>query len=274
MTATHVIETTARDDRDVRVRTRQRPPHTLPVPARLHDNAQFHHDPVVLAAIEGHQGALNAAAALVDRVEDTYWTLAGVLYEIDDKGLYRDKGCQDFKEYAERELGIGYQKARQFVQIYRTFRELNIYHQRLSEIGWTKVRDIGRLVGNNDLGDSMDEIMAFAEAHSRADTVGHIKRTYISASEERVRETKFVVRATGPAADVIDRAVARAKRLAEEDTNNKADNNKAFEWICGEWSEYTEGIELSLEEYVTILFGRFGEEAVLAHFRERSRTED
>ncbi len=120
MTATHVIETTARDDRELKVRPRQRPPHTLPVPARLHEHTQFHHDPVVLAAIEGYDGALCAASALVDDVEGTYWVLAGVLYEIDRTGAYRDADCQDFKEYAERELGIGYQKARQFVQIYRT----------------------------------------------------------------------------------------------------------------------------------------------------------
>ena len=112
MPAKQRIEGTARDDREVAVRTRQRPPHTLPVPARLHDIPPFHHDPVVLAAIEGHQGALKAAAALVDRVEDTYWTLAGVLYEIDRTGAYRDAGCQDFKDYAESSLGIGYQKAR------------------------------------------------------------------------------------------------------------------------------------------------------------------
>ena len=271
MPNTHVIVTTARDDRDVRVRTRQRPPHTLPVPARLHDNAPFRHDPVVQAAIEEHQGALNAAAALVDRVEDTYWTLAGVLYEIDKAGAYRAAGCEDFREYTERELGISYQKARQFVQIYETFRKLNIDHQRLVQIGWTKARDIGRLVGqlvaNDDLGNSMDEIMAYAEEHNRADTVEHIKSTYISASAERVREIKFVVRATGSAADVIDRAVERAKLFME----GQVSNSLAIEWICGEWSNLTEGIELSLEEYVTILFDRFGEEAVLAHFRGRSR---
>lgn len=268
MTATNVIERTALADGDVRVRTRQPPPHTLPVPARLNDSPPFHHDPVVLAAIEGHQGALNAAAALVDRVEDTYWKLAGVLYEIDDKGLYREKGCADFKEYAERELGIGYQKARQFVQIYRTFRELNVDHERLSEIGWTKVRDIGRLVANNDgLRDRMDEIMAFAEEHNRADTVNHIKSTYIAASAERVRQIQFTIRATGDIADVIERAMTRARTLVEE-----GNNSKAFEYICGEWSNLTEGIELSLEEYVAILFDRFGEEAVLAYFRERSLT--
>ncbi len=271
MPAKQRIEATARDDREVAVRTRQRPPSALPVPARLHGpaDAPFRHDPVVQAAIEEHQGALNAAAALVDRVEDTYWTLAGVLYEIDDKGLYRDADCRDFKEYAERELGIGYQKARQFVQIYRTFRKLDINHERLALIGWTKVRDVGRLVGNNGLGEYMDEIMAYAEAHSRADTVGHIKSTYIPASAERVREIRFVVRATGDVADVIERAMTRARSLVDE-----GNNGKAFEYICGEWSNLTEGIELNLEESAAILFDRFGEGAVLAHFRERSRTEN
>lgn len=272
MQTTHTIETTACDDRELAVRARQRPPHALPVPARLHDSPPFRHDPVVLSAIAQHQGALHAASALVDDVEGTYWVLAGVLYEIDATKAYRDAGCQDFKEYAERVLGVGYQKARQFVQFYRTFRKLNIDHQRLARIGWTKVRDIGRLVGqlvaNDDLGDSLDEIMAYAEAHNRADTVGHIKTTYISAlaDGERVREIRFMVRATGDVADVIERAMTRAKRLVEE-----GNNSKAIEYICGEWSNLTEGIELSLEESVTNLFRRFGEEAVLAHFRERSR---
>ena len=271
MQATNAIQRTAREDGAARVRTRQRPQGGLPVPARLNDSPPFHHDPVVLAAIEDHDGALNAASALVDRVEDTYWTLAGVLYEIDRTGAYRDAGCQDFKDYAERVLGVGYQKARHLVQIYRTFRELNIDHERLAQIGWTKVRDIGQLVAQNDgLKDRMDEIMAFAEEHSRTDTSEHIKNTYIAASADRVREIKFVVRATGSAADVIDRAVERAKLLMEGPDNNSL----AIEWICGEWSNLTEGIELSLEEYVAILFDRFGEEAVLAHFRERSRTED
>ncbi len=126
---------------------------------------------------------------------------------------------------------------------------MNIYHQRLSEIGWTKVRDIGRLVGNHGLGCSMDEIMTYAEEHSRTDTVDHIKSTYISASEEQVREIKFVVRATGSAADVIDRAIERAKLIMEGQGNNSL----AIEWICGEWSNLTEGIELSLEESVSIL---------------------
>ena len=271
MQSTNAIHRTARDDQDIAVRARRRPPHALPVPARLHESPPFHHDPVVLAAIEDHQGALHAASALVDRVEGAYWVLAGVLHEIDTTKAYREAGCIDFREYTERVLGIGYQKARHLVQIYKTFRELNVDHQRLSKIGWTKMRDIGRLVANNDdLRDHMDEIMAYAEAHSRAETSKHIESTYIPASKERVRQTKFVVRATGSAADVIDRAVERAKLFMEGPDNNSL----AIEWICGEWSNLTEGIELSLEEYVAILFDRFGEEAVLAHFRERSRVED
>jgi hypothetical protein len=109
--------------------------------------------------------------------------------------------------------------------------------------------------------------MAYAEEHNRPDTVDHIKGTHVSAPAGGDRQIRFMIQATGDAVDVVERAMRHAKRLAEKD-----DNNTAFEYIVGEWLNMTEGIELSLEEAVRVLVRRFGEEAVAAHVRERSRT--
>ena len=132
---------------NVSVRTRRRLTNNVPV--QNDASASFVHDAEV-ANIIRDQDPLEAAKSLHDSVKQTYFTLGGVLYEIDETKAYIRAGYDDedgFRAYVEAELGIRYHKARYLVRTYKTFSTLGFDRDRLAEIGWTKAREIARLDG-------------------------------------------------------------------------------------------------------------------------------
>ncbi len=212
------------------------------------------HDAEVKELLAGKGGALAAAKALVADVDNTYYSLGGVLHEISEKNAHvkagYEAGLKGFQAYVEAELGTDYRKARYLVAIYTKFRALNISRKRLAQIQWSKAKELARLE-LDDLRDNFDELVEYASNNTRDDLISHIKSTYVVANRdgaERVHKVKMVFVMVGDAATMVERALGEAK-----DAIGDADQAKCLEHICGEWLNMSEGVPGQFEDVAALI---------------------
>lgn len=208
------------------------------------------------------QDALAAAKALVNRVEENYFTLGGVLHHIYVEGLHKAAGFdgkRGFAMYVEKELGVAYRKAMYLIEIYQTFRILGVDEQRLGEIGWSKAKELKRVrdsMGDERLLGDFDSLVDFAKGHSREELISHLKDTYVTGQTgtgtERVRKSQVRLSLFADQAETFQRATEAAKRLTGSD-----DLAVQVEHIMGEWLQMTEGVELDIETALRALETRF-----------------
>lgn len=123
----------------------------------LADEGQF---PTIDTLLHG-EDPLKAAARLVERQDRDDFTLGGVLSHIQRYNLHCTlgySGTSDFQQYIEQELGVKYRKARYLISIYECFSKLGLDEQRLSAMGWSKAKELVRVVNK----DNFDALADFA----------------------------------------------------------------------------------------------------------------
>lgn len=213
---------------------------------------------------EDRAASLIAAKSLVNRVDETYYTLGGVLSYIKDTGVYKSLGFdgkRGFADYVKAELGIDYRKAQYLIAVFDTVQEAGLNESRLSEIGWSKAIQIMRVgdVSMDRLGEDFDGLIEFAKANSRDDLITHIKTTYegiatrAPSTGEGTKVNTLTFKASAEEAEQMERALANAKRLAGSD-----DANAALRYILNDWMMMTEGTDIDLETAVATVEARFG----------------
>ncbi|QIG76126.1 hypothetical protein EVC24_105 [Rhizobium phage RHph_I4] len=216
------------------------------------------------------QSALEAAKLLVNRSEQTDFTLGGVLHNIYVTGAFKSigyDGKRGFSDYVEQELGVQYRKARYLITIYTTFAQVfrakGITEDDLLKLGWSKAKELARIPVNK-LVEDYDKLIAMAidKEKSRDDLITHIKENYeVVQREEVVKAIDLKFRLVADAADVVNQALEKAKGLAGEG----ADLNKALEYMAGDWlntaaSEST----MSLQDLIDLASAQFGVTLVAA----------
>lgn len=211
--------------------------------------------------------ALAAAKQLVQQSEETYFTLGGVLTHIYNEGLHKLAGFdgkRGFADYVERELNLQYRKAMYLIGIYTYFRSLGVDERRLSEIGWSKAKELV----NKVTAEAFDEVVDYAAEHSREELKAYITTNTASAGDgtsgETVVKKRFVFTLFGDQAEGVERALASAGSGIEGEPANK--QSLAFEMIVAEWAMSNENVEVTLEQAVEALRTRFGDEAIAEHF--------
>lgn len=212
-----------------------------------------------VAALLAEKDALEAAQELVNRAEETDFTLGGVLSHIQREGIYQRLGYdgkRGFEDYIEKHLGVKYRKARYLIRTYEYFSTLGIDEKRLAAIGWSKAKELVGVATK----ENFDELMTFAEdkSHTRDDLIEHIRTTYKSAEagegqrQEKAKQTVLTFRLFNDQSETVNRALTAAKAQAGTD-----DPNAALEFICGEWSMMSENNEMTLEEAVRMVEARY-----------------
>jgi hypothetical protein len=207
--------------------------------------------------------ALDAAKMLVERVEETYYTLGGVLADIYEQGIYKSVGYdgkRGFADYTQAELGIQYRKAMYLIDIYQRMQTLGLDDTRLREIGWSKAKELLRFA----TAENFDDLVDYAKDHTREQLVEHLKTTQVSDGSDgtaggTVKKTKLSFALFADQAETVTRAIDAAKNMAGSD-----DPNQALEYICAEWSQMTESVEVPLEDAIAHLQAKYGVSLVVA----------
>jgi hypothetical protein len=208
-----------------------------------------------VAMVLSEQDALEAAEALAVKAEETYFTLGGVLAHIYYGDIYKRAGFngkRGFEEYVEQRLNINYRKAMYLIDIYTTFRRLGVDEKRLSQIGWSKAKELTKHATK----ENFEELVEIADTKSRAELQEYIRSELVNPSNEtgeRVRRTtmKFVLFADQ--AESVTRAINLAKERVGSDNENQA-----LEYIAIEWLTQNEGVEVSLEDAMRALEAKYG----------------
>ncbi|WP_156026309.1 hypothetical protein [Xanthobacter sp. 91] len=201
---------------------------------------------------------LKAAARLVERQDRDDFTLGGVLSHIQRYNLHCTlgySGTSDFQQYIEQELGVKYRKARYLISIYECFSKLGLDEARLSAMGWSKAKELVRVVNK----DNFDALADFAQSHSRRELIEHLRANYMESNDDtrsasaRPKKTKLVLSLHNDQATTVTRALEAAKQQAGTD-----DLNVALTFACAEYSLMCENLSLTLEETLELIRVRFG----------------
>lgn len=86
-----------------------------------------------------------------DMVESGYIKLAGYLYKIYHDKTYATWGFNSFEEYVDKELSIGYRKSLYLIDFESKSLLFNIDPARFEKIGWTKARELLRILDYNNV---------------------------------------------------------------------------------------------------------------------------
>ena len=227
-------------------------------------------DRAIASSSAEHQDALDAAKSLVQQVDNTYFSLGGVLAQIKDEGIHETIGYggeRGFADYVETELQLEPRKAQYLMKIYRTFAELDVDQKRVSEIGWSKIRELTR-IPTDRLKSDLDELLVYACEHTRNELLEHVRAEYGSAGDGGNQASRMVRRSFllfADQAEIVDRALSVAGALGETDKPYQA-----LEHICCEWSQMTEGVEVDLQDAIATLEARYG---VVIRYDEASASE-
>ena len=230
-------------------------------------------DQMVDDTIHEHHDAIAAAKALIERSEQTYLMLGGVLHHIYENNLHKAEGYagkRGFQEFVAKELGIEYRKAMYLMSNYRVFRELSLdaeRNEKLMAMGWSKAKEIAAIARlrdpetNEEYGVAaveahFDELADYAVEKTRDELTAKIKSDFVDMREgERIAITKFAFKLVGEAGETCKRAIQHAKSQMPEES---ASDSMAFEVVCGEYINMTEGTEQTLEEAIALVENRFG----------------
>lgn len=208
--------------------------------------------------ILAEQDALAAAQSLVDRAEQTDFTLGGVLRHIHETGAFKSigyEGKRGFVDYCEQTLGIAYRKAHYLMTIYTAFAMIGADEEKLQQIGWSKAKELAR-IETGKLKKDFDSLIGKATEMTRNDLTAFIKKTYKVTTRgggDQVALTSFSFRLAEEDAEMVNSALTEAKTMTGED-----DLNKAFAYIVGDWRNTGTGTDMSLDDTIELMVAKFG----------------
>lgn len=198
-----------------------------------------------------------------DMVELGYMKLARCLYDIYYQGAFRTWEYNSFEDYVDSEIQINYRKAMYLVEIYNKAVMLNMDMQRLENIGWTKARELIKVV---DL-DTVDDWLEIAEDSTYKEltfkvNVERDKKEDRASIADSVPSTTTITLRLGEAENaIIQEAVEQSASLINTDDLALALTN-----ICQEWIELKGivPIQTSLEDRIELLEQIYGQRLVVA----------
>lgn len=165
----------------------------------------------------------------LNAVEKSYLELAKLINEAYHQQFYREKwGYETFDEYCRTELDMAYRSAINFVHIWDKVLELNLPHEEVEKLGWTKMKDLVNVMDDENYKEwiesaktmSTRELTEAVRVSRRKDTTGAPSTTTMTFKMEESE------------ARVVQDAIEEAKMLC--DTDNAV---VALEMICQDWLE-------------------------------------
>lgn len=194
-----------------------------------------------------HEDIRQKVLDLRDKVEESYWDLSQVLYEVYGKSYYLEWGFGSWQQYVEQELDYKLRKAQYLISIQDWFSKMNESVQDwVKKLGWTRAKELVGIVTNENLeewrakveGKTVKEIIDLIQNRPQGsdDNVelkdgpsgGDDKDIPIRVSFKLFREQKANV----------DRALDLAMRMAES-----SKPGHAIDLICTDFLSTNAGID-------------------------------
>jgi hypothetical protein len=131
---------------------------------------------------------------LIGRLESYYLELAKRLYEVKMGRFYFDWGYDTWSDYCEIELGIGVRKADYLVQIWETAIMYPKLQEEYKRIGWTKAKELARLVKLDGRPSVLDKWIEVAKNKSLRELENYVRQV---AKKVRTAMMKKVIKKDG-----------------------------------------------------------------------------
>lgn len=199
-----------------------------------------------------------------DMVDNGYMLLAKCLYDIYHQDVFSTHwNYSSFEDYIDNEIQIAYRKAMYLIEIYGKAKLLNMDMARLERMGWSKARELIRVVDESNANEWMDR----AENCSVKELNVFIKQEKDKTSDKSsvIEETPIITTITfklGMAEHaIIDDALQESKKLI-----NNSDLALSLANICQEWLEVkgVVPIQASLEDHILHLEKIYGRKLIIS----------
>ncbi len=191
-------------------------------------------DEDILAMVEDGD-VLELAKELVAESTTTEYRLGGILYHVRVSKVYKELDPSyaeigGLQLYIQEQLGMEYRKAMYLVDIYTKFSKAGIHGDRVGEIGWTKAKEIARVV-NEENADALLEAASESTVNELKET---IKESYSRDGKETrpvVKKTTFKFRLVAENGEAIEDYLLQAQEML-----GHAKLDETFEHIVTEWA--------------------------------------
>ena len=191
-------------------------------------------DEDILAMVDDGD-VLELAQELVSESTVTEYRLGGILYHVRVSKAYKEVDpayaeVGGFAAYIQEQLGLEYRKAMYLIDIYTKFSKAGIHGDRVGDIGWTKAKEIARVVTS----DNADSLLEAAAESTVVELKETIKESYGREGADTrpvVKKMTFKFRLEQENAEVIEDYLLQAQ---EELGHDKLE--QTFEYIVTEWA--------------------------------------
>jgi len=198
----------------------------------------------VRAALESGD-MLNAAIKTHQDIELQFYTLGGILYEIERTGSYKEedkyKGAEGFVKFCDEAVGCSYRRAMYLIKLYKRIQVLGLDYTKLAKVGWSKAT---KFLDLNDelLKLNYDELCEIGAQLSRPNLVveiGRIKAGGVT-EDEQVAKFKVAFTVTGDEAALFKGALETAAPKAGVDALVENFTREqivmVFKYIVNDWA--------------------------------------
>jgi len=154
--------------------------------------------------------ALNMAENLAENIEVNYFKLGGVLKLINDNSWF--EGFDYFDDFVYEKYGFQGRKARYLVSIYDNLVTKMIPWDKVSHLGWTKLKDLAPIITP----ENVDDWVAKAEKLTVVELQAAIKALKPTEGDEKTAKTtdevvKMTFKLKPDQAEAVTQALAKAK---------------------------------------------------------------
>jgi hypothetical protein len=164
-------------------------------------------------------------------LSENYLALSEGLYEAYHREYYKEKwGYATWEDYCNKELTTHYRKAMNLVEIWDKVKSLNLPHDKVVQLGWTKMKDIASVITEKNA----KQWLAKAEKMTSRELTEAVRtvRKKDTSGTEVPTITTMTFRMSEAEASVITDAIEVAKRLCGSDNAVVA-----LEMVCQDWME-------------------------------------
>ena len=190
---------------------------------------------------------------IANGAETGFVKLASLLSEAYHNHYYSGWGFEDFAAYADSECATGYRKARYLVNTIDKMNNLGIPIERAEEIGWTKMREIIKIMN----AENMEELLNEIESMTFREVVDYVKITRqgdLDGADIPITHTLKIVLGEDTNA-IVTEALVMAKGLINTDSNALA-----LAMICQDWMQSQDEVPTAttlehIAGYVKKVFG-------------------
>lgn len=176
--------------------------------------------------------ALNMAESLSENIEVNFFKLGGILQLINDNSWF--EGFDAFDDFVYEKYGFQGRKARYLISIYDNLVTKQIPWEKVSGIGWTKLKDLAPLLTP----ENVDEWVAKAEALTVVELQAAIKALKPTEGDEKTAKTtdevvKITFKLKPDQADAVQQALAKAKGELQTEFDTVALENICIGYVGG-----------------------------------------